>query len=146
MKMRIFWRVLLVIVLVAAVVGLGFLAYRAGSMHSIGRVGRILERQPNQNLRQFAPMVSWRPFFFPFGGLIACLGGLFLLFLVFAAVRGLFWHRPSYWRNMGLWGEHEHDVPTMFEEWHRRAHAGQTPDQTQQPPSGQSEGPSNPTQ
>ena len=58
-------------------------------------------------------------------GLAGCLFPLLFFFLIFIALRGLFWHRH--------WGRHhdhwEKGVPPMFEEWHRRAHEGQAAEQ-----------------
>jgi hypothetical protein len=94
-----------------------------------------------------------RPFGGPFGGgfehwgpgpafgFLRCLIPLFFLFLLFAFFRLVF--RPWGWRGgwggpwgRGRWGHHGgpdgqggpegHNVPPMFEEWHRRAH-GETP-------------------
>ena len=63
------------------------------------------------------PMVPlwWRPWgfgFFPFFP-------FFSILFFFLILRGLFWRRRwhgSHWQERG--------VPPMFEEWHRRAHAG----------------------
>ena len=66
------------------------------------------------------PMVPmyWRPWGFGFG-FFPFFPFLFVFFL-FAAVRGLFWRRHRWYGPR--WSEG--GVPPMFEEWHRRAHAG----------------------
>ena len=121
--MRIFWRILAALVLIAAVAGIGFYAYNAG----LAQAG-VQNVQLSAGGTAPVPYLHyWHPFFgFGFGPL-GCLIPLFLLFLACAALRGLFWHGPMGWRHMhhGRWGwrdENGKDVPPFFAEWHRRAH------------------------
>jgi hypothetical protein len=122
-KMRILWRVLVALVLIAAIIGIGVYAYNVGMAQGLA-----------QNIQapagQVVPMPSLRyghPFFgFGFGP-FGCLIPLFLLFLVFGSLRAIFWHGPMGWRHMQRrhWGwhdENDNDVPPFFAEWHRRAH------------------------
>ena len=46
------------------------------------------------------------------------------LLLILALVRGLFW------RGRCAGGAWKHGVPPAFEEWHRRAHQSQPPDES----------------
>jgi hypothetical protein len=121
--MRILWRVVVALVLVAAIVGIGVYGYNLGMTQGLAQkvplpVG---ESVPVPYLHYGLP-------FFGFGfGPFACLIPLFLMFLVFASLRALFWHGPMGWRHMHSrrWGWHDEndkDVPPFFAEWHRRAH------------------------
>jgi hypothetical protein len=123
--MRIFWRIIVVLVLVAAILGIGFYAYNVG-------VNQGLAQQVTAQAGGTVPVpypYYWPHYGFGFGfGFLGCLIPLFLLFLVFGSVRALFWRGPWGWhRHMphGPWGwrrEGNKDVPPFFEEWHRRAH------------------------
>jgi hypothetical protein len=124
-KMRIFWRVLAVVVLLAAIAGIGVYAYNLGAAQGLA------QKVPAQ-MGETVPMpylVYGHPFF-GFGfGLIGCLVPLFLLFLAFGSLRALFWHAPIGWSRMYHrrhwdWRDDKNrDVPPFFAEWHRRAHA-----------------------
>ena len=123
--MRILWRVLVVIVLIAAILGIGVYAYNIGMAQGLAQkvqapaVGSV----PMPYLYYGHPFPG-----FSFG-LLGCLVPLFLLFLIFGSLRLLFWHgsmglghmhrRHRDWRN-----DNGKDVPPFFAEWHRRAHAG----------------------
>ncbi len=136
--MRIFWRVIAVLVILVALAGIGFYAYNAGIANGLAQK---VTAQGGQPVVPAAPYpYYWHPFF---GfGFLGCLIPLFLLFLIFGAVRALFWHGPMgwrrhYWRHGGPWGWREgregedKDVPPFFEEWHKRAH-GETPSEPEQ--------------
>ena len=124
MNPRIVWRVLLVLVVIAGIVGIGVYAYNMGVAQGMAESGKLAA--PPAGVVP-APYYYGGPFFFhPFGfGLAGCLFPLLFFFLIFIALRGLFWHRH--------WGRHhdhwEKGVPPMFEEWHRRAHEGQAAEQ-----------------
>jgi hypothetical protein len=72
------------------------------------------------------------PFHRPWGfgfGFFGFFFTLFLIFLAFRALRFLFWGPRWGWgsHHYGPWGRSwENGVPSMFEEWHKRAH-GETP-------------------
>ena len=91
--MRIFWRVLAALVLVAAIVGIGVYAYNLGMAQGIAQKITLPAGQPVQ-----APYMHYGyPFFWSGFGLLGCLIPLFLLFLVFGSLRALFWHGPMGW-------------------------------------------------
>ena len=124
--MRILWRVLVVIVLIAAILGIGVYAYNIGMAAGLAQKAQVQAVGPAQ-----LPHLYYGHPFLGFGfGLLGCLIPLFLLFLVFGSLRFLFWrggpkglgqmHRRHWdWRN-----ENGKDLPPFFAEWHRRAHAG----------------------
>lgn len=126
------WRialgVLVVLVIAAGILALGWMVYSAGVAQGAAQSGAGIPTGGN------APFYAYPPHFlhpYRFGfGFLGCLVPLFLLFLVFALIRPMMWgawmgpghHGPwthGHWRGEGLrgrWGE-------MAEEWHRQAHA-----------------------
>jgi len=123
--MRILWRVLVVIVLIAAILGIGVYAYNIGMAQGLAQKVQA----PLVNSVPVPQMMYYGHPFFGFGfGLLGCLVPLFLLFLVFGSLRFLFWRGPMGWGHMHhrRWNwqdENGKDVPPFFAEWHRRAHA-----------------------
>ncbi|MGB8213049.1 MAG: hypothetical protein WCE68_05770 [Anaerolineales bacterium] len=121
--MRILWRVLVALVLVAAIIGIGVYAYNIGMAQGLAQKVQI----PAGTSIQMPYLYYGHPFL-GFGfGLFSCLIPLFLLFLVFGSLRAMFWHGPMgmghmHRRHMGWQGENGKDVPPFFAEWHRRAH------------------------
>jgi hypothetical protein len=132
MAKHIIFRIIAGLFLLAAIAGIAFFAYQAGTMHSVATNVQL----PAEGLRVY-------PHFgmFPFFGL-GCLIPLFVLFLVcmaFGAMRRMIWgprwgwrhwrHDPEAWKGRGPWGE---GVPPFFAEWHKRAHAdeGKAPEET----------------
>jgi hypothetical protein len=121
--MRILWRVLVGLVLVAAIIGIGLYAYNIGIAQGLAQKVPVPAVGPAQ-----IPYLGYGYPFFGFGfGFLGCLVPLFLFFLVFGSMRALFWHGPIAWRHMQgrRWGWHDQndkDIPPFFEEWHRRAH------------------------
>ena len=121
--MRIFWKVLVALVLIAAISGIGVYAYNIGMAQGLAQ-----KVQAPAGGSVPVPYLHYgRPFFgfgfSPFG----CLIPLILLFLVFGSLRALLWHGPMGWRHMHRrrWSwqdENDKDVPAFFAEWHRRAH------------------------
>ena len=88
--MRIFFRILAALVLIAAVVGVGVYAYSLGTTQA-------LAQQVPVTTGGTAPVPYFYPMhpFFMFGwGPLGCLVPLFLLFLVLGSFRALFWHGP----------------------------------------------------
>jgi hypothetical protein len=135
----VFFRVVMALVLIGALVGIGAFAYRAGMMQGVAQSAQLVQGQGAQSApgAQGAPVMPYyrmggygMPFGrgmmgFGFFNPLSCLVPLFLIFLVFLAFRGLFWHGPR------MWGRHMHhgwgmgegkDVPPFFEEWHRKMH------------------------
>ena len=133
MNRHILFRVLSGLVLLGVLIALGIFAYNAGIMH-----GQALNVQvPAGEAPAPAPYYYGMPYRmhfwgFPGFGFLGCLVPLFLIFLAFAALRGMFGFRRHGWYGMhhGPWGMHGKDpnwdpekgVPGMFAEWHRRAH------------------------
>ena len=99
-------------ILLAIVVGVG--AYDLGLSQAVAQTGAAA-----------APAVGYYGphafgfWFFPFGFLFP----LLFFFLIFGLLRAAFW--GGRWGHRGYYGDHSHDVPGRFEEWHQRAH-GQT--------------------
>jgi hypothetical protein len=120
---KVLFRILAALVLLAAIAGIGFMAFSAGAATHIQVPANAAGQPP------YAPYAYgfWRPWpFFGFG----CFGpliALFLLFLAFRAFGWLFWgprwgrlhHMRRAWRHG--WDD-ETGVPPMFKEWHDRAH------------------------
>ena len=123
--MRILWRVLVVVVLIAAILGIGVYAYNLGMAQGLAQK---LPLPAAQSVQAPYYMHFGRPFF-GFGfGLLGCLVPLFLLFVVFGSLRALLWHGPMgmgrmHHRRWGWRDENSTEVPPFFAEWHRRAHA-----------------------
>jgi hypothetical protein len=126
-KMRILWRVIVVVVLIAAILGIGGYAYNIGLTQGLAQKVQapVVGSVPLPHMMYYG-----RPFLgFGFGfGLLGCLIPLFLLFLVFGSLRFLFWRGSMGWGHMHRrhwdWrNENGKDVPPFFAEWHRRAHA-----------------------
>lgn len=101
------------ILLGAAVIGTG--AYNAGVARGLAESGRIVAAPPAGAPYVYVWPHPWGFGFFPFFPI------LFFLFF-FLLVRGMFWR--ARWR--GGWHYRYGGVPPAFEEWHRRAHAGQS--------------------
>jgi hypothetical protein len=123
-------RILAALILVAAIAGIGFFAFRAG----VAQGSPITIEAPSGN-----PSTAPAPypyygygygmrFHHPFGFGFGCLGPLLVLFLLFVALRSfrfLFWGPRWGWghHHHGPWGMRwENGVPPMFEEWHKKAH------------------------
>ena len=131
MNGKIALRIVSALVLVAAIAGIGFFAFRAG----VAQGSPItIEAPAGQPATVPYPYYGYgMPFRYghhmPFFGL-GCFGILIPLFLFFIAMRAFrfaFWGRR--WGHMGHhhgpWGRHdwgERGVPPMFDEWHKRAH------------------------
>jgi hypothetical protein len=98
------------VVIGAAVIAIG--AYNAGVANGIAESGRMIAAPPAGTPYVYVWQRPWGFGFFPWFPIV------FLLFFLFA-VRALLWR--------GRWyGRCRYDgVPPMFDEWHRRAHAGQ---------------------
>ena len=127
MRNKLVIRIILALVLIAALVGVGLLAFQLGFSQGLVREG-------GQSAFERMPMFyhTRMPFSFGFFGFpfLGCLGGLLLLALVGLAARGIFGPRPPRpW--MHDWGK---GVPPHFEEWHRRLHEEPKPSEEQKPP------------
>lgn len=120
---KIWARIFAGLVLIAAVAGIGFLAFGAGVATHIQLPAATSGQVPY-------PYYGWHVF--PFWGL-GCLGPLVALFLLFLALRAISflfwgprwgWHRWGHraWRHGMTWDDGEGGVPPMFREMHDRAH------------------------
>jgi hypothetical protein len=129
-------RILSAIILVAAIAGIGFFAFRAGVAQ-----GSPVTIQAPSGQSQTVPMpypyygygMPFHPWGFGFG--FGCFGPLLVLFLVFLAFRAF---RFAFWGPRWGWGHHhmhgrgpwgrnwENGVPPMFDEWHKKAHGEPT--------------------
>jgi hypothetical protein len=124
MNGRIFFRIILALVLVAGLVGLGVFIYNTGVSQGLAASGKLVA--PDGGAVPYAPYAPYfyRPWgfgFFPFGFIFP----LLFFLLIFAAIRGAFF-RGWRWGNRGGGGPDQ--VPPMFEEWHRKMHENQPDD------------------
>jgi hypothetical protein len=139
MNGRFWFRALLVVVLVAALLGVGVWVFNAGMAQGMLASGKIVlpdgSAAPATGVAPygFSPYF-YRPWGFGFWPLGLCFGVLFFLFILFA-IRGLFFgrlHRRGwYGYGPGRWGDgpnqqSKENVPPFVEEWHRKMHE-QTP-------------------
>ena len=124
---HIVFRLIAGLILVVAIAGIAFFAYQAGVAHGV-----------TSNIQAVAPGVPVTPYalygmpfgyfgWFPGFGFFGLLIPIFLFFLAFGVMRMLLWGPRMGWRRMhhgtvenGPWSN---DLPPMFKEWHRRAHA-----------------------
>ncbi len=128
MSSGIFWRVVLAIVLIAALVGVGTYVYNAGVAQGLAASGKIVA--PDGGV---APYAYYGPFYQPWGfgfGIFGLIFPLLFIFLIFGLLRGIFF---GGWRGRRGWGdprsqrgEWPHDVPPTVEEWHRKMHESQS--------------------
>ena len=131
MNEKIGLRILSALVLIAAIAGIAYFAFQAG----VAQGSPVTIQAPSGDGNVVpAPypyygygMPFHRPYGFGFG--LGCLGPLLVLFLLFLALRAfrfVFWGPRWGWGHHGSWrhGWGEHGVPSMFEEWHKRAHSG----------------------
>jgi len=131
-------RIVSALVLIAAISGITFFAFRAG----VAQGSPITIEAPSGDANAVpAPypyygygygMPFHRPFGFGYG--FGCFGPLLVLLLVFLAIKSfrfLFWGPRWGWGHHGghgPWGRNwENGVPPMFDEWHKRSH-GESPD------------------
>ena len=127
MNGKIAFRIVSALVLIAALAGIAFFAFRAG----VAQGSPITIEAPSGESAPIPhPIYGYRygfgmPFHHPFGfgfGCFAPLLALFLLFVALKSFRFLFWGPRWGWGHHGRHGWHEGGVPPMFEEWHKRAH------------------------
>lgn len=128
---HIFFRILAGLVLLAAIAGVGLLAYNAGVSH--GQAISAITPSAQSGSTAYPIYPFWWPFpFFGFGffGLLAV---IFLFFVAFGALRFALWGPRFGWRRWhrgyGHWGERgsgeEFPIPPMMAEMHRRMHAAE---------------------
>jgi len=133
MNERFSLRIVSVLVLVAAIAGIGFFAYQAGIANGspinieAPSGDTSVAPVPNSHYGYGYGMPFHRPWGFGFGfGCFGLLIPLFLFFLAMKAMRFMFWGRRH---HMGHWGRRwEGGAPPMFDEWHKKAH-GEEPEE-----------------
>ena len=126
-------RILSALILVAAIAGIAFFAFRAGVAQGSPVT---IEAPSGESIPAPYPYYGYgygRPFYHPFGFGFGCFGPLLVLLLLFLALRSfrlLFWGPRWGWGHHGPWryGWGERGVPPMFDEWHKRAHGEQPED------------------
>ena len=130
---NVWWRVVLSLVLVAAVLGVAGLAFQAGVANGVAQHITV-----PANGTVPAPYYYGPHFFFGgFGGIVGLLIGLFVFFFVIRLIGFLVWGPHIGWRHQahlrmhryGPWGMGSDDpeawskgVPPPIAEWHRRLH------------------------
>jgi hypothetical protein len=131
MKDSIVIKIVLIVVIIAAVAGLGAVAFRAGLAQGTA-VQLALPGGAGETARL--------PYAMPYGyhhfggfGFFSILVPLFLFLILFGAVRRLFWgscYRGWHHMRFSPWGmkhgnwDREMGVPPFVEEWHRQMHEG----------------------
>lgn len=125
-------RILSALVLVAAIAGIAFFAFRAGVTQGSPIT---IEAPSGETVPAPYPYYGYgygMRFHHPFGFGFGCFGpllALLLLFVAFRAFRVLFWGPRWGWghHHHGPWGMRwENGVPPMFDEWHKRSHGEQS--------------------
>lgn len=130
MNEKIGLRIVSALVLIAAVAGIAFFAFRAG----VAQGSPItIEAPSGESVSAPYPYYGYGPrFHHPFGFGLGCFGiliPLFLFFLVLKAFRFAAWGPRWGWGHHGHWGRRwENGVPPMFDEWHKKAHGESTED------------------
>jgi hypothetical protein len=126
MRGNIFLRILSAIILVALVVGAGVFVYNAGVAQGLATSGQAVASNGQGTP---GPYYYYAPFYRPWGfGPFGLIFPLLFVFLIFLAVRGLFfrdWRRHGPWMRYGPYDYGRRDVPPMAEEWHRKMHEEQ---------------------
>lgn len=131
MNDRVGLRIFSALVLVAAIAGIAFFAFRAGVAQGSPVT---IEAPSGQTVPAPYPYYGYgMPFPHPFGFGFGFFGFLIVLFLFFAAMRAfrfMLWGSRWGWGHHGPWrqGWGERGVPPMFEEWHKRMHGEQPED------------------
>jgi hypothetical protein len=127
-------RIVSALILIAAIAGIGFFAFRAGVVQGSPVT---IQAPSGESVPAPYPYYGYgygMPFHrFGFGfGCFAPFFALFLLFVALRSLRFLFWGPRWGWGgHHGPWGRHgwsERGVPMRFEEWHKRVH-GEEPEE-----------------
>jgi len=111
--------IFLAIVVLGGLIAVG--AYDAGASQAVVQAVPAASGAP---VVYYGHPYGWGFGFFPFGFLFPIFG----IFLFFALLRGIFggWGR-GYYGHRGWYGDgQQHDVPSRFDEWHKRAHGDAT--------------------
>ena len=125
---KVWFRIILIVILLAVLAGAGFWVYNLGLMQAAAANGELpayTERALSHYNMAYPYGMGMHYFFSPF----RFIGGLIFLFVVIGLLRAIFfprWMYPRFHHHMhgyGRWqGWREGDVPPMVEEWHRKMH------------------------
>ena len=127
---KIVLRIVSGLVLIAAIAGIAFFAFQAG----VAQGSPITVEAPSGDVvpvpQPYYGYGYGMRFHHPFGFGFGCFGPLLALLLLFLALKSfriLMWGPRWGWghpmHGRGSWGRHwENGVPSMFEEWHKKAH------------------------
>jgi hypothetical protein len=116
MGRRVVPTILIGLVLIATIAVIATSVYQAGVARGLAEGANI----PQPQTGTVPPPYYWGPYGYhaPFGfGFFGFLFPLLFIFLIFALLRSAFW--AGRWGGHGSWRA---DIPSRFEEWHRRAH------------------------
>jgi len=133
MNGKIVFRIVSLLVMIAAIAGIAYFAYNAGVTQGSPITVNAPEGQSAPAPYYHGYGMPWHTFGFGFG----CFGVLIVLFLFIAAMKAFRFavFGPRFGHHMGMhrFGHHmrgdwsERGVPPMVEEWHKRMHGEQTP-------------------
>jgi hypothetical protein len=140
MNGRFFLRVMLAVLLVGLLAGAAVFTYNMGLTQGLASSGKLVAPAPGTGM----PMAPYfyggypRPWGFGFGfGIFGLIFPILFFFLLFALVRGIFFHGGGRWNGGRRWyGEGSGEVPPMVEEWHRKMHEKAAGAGENQPPVG----------
>ncbi|HSG41789.1 MAG TPA: hypothetical protein VLA72_01425 [Anaerolineales bacterium] len=116
-------RIVSVLVLIAAIAGIGFFAYQAGVAN-----GSPVTIEASSGETVPAPHYAYGYRYHPFGFGFGCFGPLLGFFLIVLALKSF---RMLFWGPRWGWGGHhsghrskrwEGSTPPIFDEWHKKAH------------------------
>jgi len=137
------FRIVGAIILVVGLIGIGIYIYQAGVAHGMAGIVQIESGETGKGFPNPAmPPNGTYPFGFGFFGWLIPLFFILMFFWALRAIfgcmphlyHGFYWSHPA-WRafhRMGRNEEWSQVVPPFFEEWHRKAHEGQTPAGTEE--------------
>jgi hypothetical protein len=133
MSNNVWFRVLISVVLLVALIGAGLWVYNMGMMQgaNVGVNGELPAAMAERYLPQYGMMPAYghgMMFFSPF----RFLGGILFLFFILACFRALLFGPRRYahfhGRKCGPWQDWDREsVPPMVTEWHRKMHESESP-------------------
>jgi hypothetical protein len=128
--------IVVVLAIVAGAAAVGYLAYNAGVANGLAQGGSSgAPAEPGAVTPYFYAPYGFRHYGFGFGP-FGCLVPLLFFFIIFGAMRMMFWPRRWGW-GPGGWGRHGHHgheewpgwMKERAEAWHRQMH-GEEPEQS----------------
>lgn len=145
---RVFFGIVLALVVVGVVAGVAWTAYNAGIYQGVAESGKLIPPTIDGNTAPVAPFFGPYGFYGPLGfrrgfgfgfGIVGCLVPLFFIILLFALFRLAF--RPRWGRGWGgpwmrggwdgSWDPSKGNIPPAVQEWHRRLHETENQPPTQ---------------